>query len=404
MQQKRERINQIIKDHPSKHHFPIIMDPIIVKEGAIKQLSPHLKSQNKDKVVIIADKNTHVAAAQHIVEQLEAESIHVYLHIIQPDMQGDVIADESTLIKLMSEIDHEKSHALIAVGAGTIHDIVRFVAFKMKKPFISVPTAPSVDGFTSKGAPIIIKGKKITFPAIAPDAIFADLQILNKAPQAMIAAGFGDMLAKYTSLFDWKFEHLVSGQTFDQATALITENALLECVNHVQEIATRKVQGIQILMESLIESGLAMLLFGRSHPASGAEHHLSHYWEMEYIKKGKKQLLHGSKVEVACIEISRLYHRAIEDDALFHTQFLSNITTEKAQLLHSKKREIIHLISQIPEANQLIQWIKIVGGPTSIEELGIDEELFNRSMREAHYMRERYTLLKALNEGGLMNK
>ncbi|MCI4140216.1 iron-containing alcohol dehydrogenase, partial [Bacillus vallismortis] len=72
---------------------------------------------------------------------------------------GDVTADERSLI-------HEQIHTkkttelMIAVGSGTIHDIVRFAAFQRNLPCISYPTAPAVDGFTSAGAPLILYGTK----------------------------------------------------------------------------------------------------------------------------------------------------------------------------------------------------------------------------------------------------
>lgn len=42
-----------------------------------------------------------------------------------------------------------------------------------------------------------------------------------------------------------------------------------------------------------------MGLIGVSRPASGAEHMLSHYWEMAVIAAGKNPELHGIKVGIA---------------------------------------------------------------------------------------------------------
>ncbi len=124
-------------------------------------------------------------------------------------LQGDVIADEEALIEAMLGIP-QNADSIIAVGAGTIHDIARFASYKMAKPFISIPTAPSVDGFNSMGAPVVIKGVKTTYQMHSPIAVFADINVLQKAPKEMIAAGFGDMIGKYTSLADWKFSHLIA--------------------------------------------------------------------------------------------------------------------------------------------------------------------------------------------------
>ncbi|MGV2686274.1 iron-containing alcohol dehydrogenase, partial [Clostridium perfringens] len=153
-----------------------------------------------------------------------------------------------------------------------------------------------------------IRGQKKTMPAIGPSAIFAEDDILMAAPPQLTAAGFGDMLGTPTSLFDWKFGSLVADEPYLQISADITRSALNQCVNGVEQIGKRTEEGVRILMGALVESGLAMLLFGQSHPASGSEHHLSHYWEMEFIRIGEKQLLHGAKVGAACVEISTLYH------------------------------------------------------------------------------------------------
>jgi len=50
---------------------------------------------------------------------------------------------------------------------------------------------------------------KQTISARSRIAIFADLPTLCAAPRAMIAAGFGDMLGKFTALADWRLGHLV---------------------------------------------------------------------------------------------------------------------------------------------------------------------------------------------------
>lgn len=275
----------------------------------------------------------------------------------------------------------------------------------MNKPFISVPTAPSVDGFTSTGAPIIIKGEKKTIPASAPEAIFADLDILINAPQSLVAAGFCDMLGKTTSLFDWKFAHWAAGEPYCPAAERITRQALTDCVNHVQEIAKREVGGIRVLTNALIESGLAMLIFGQSHPASGAEHHLSHYWEMEYLRLGKKQLLHGAKVGAACVEIAKLYHHSMKEERLLKALASSAKDQEKLERIHSRWEDIMELIKSVPEPSELRKLIRIMDGPATPAELGIDKELLTRSMKEAHQVRlNRYTMLRALNESWVSHK
>ena len=191
------------------------------------------------------------------------------------------------------------------------------------------------------------------------------------------------MLGKYTSLFDWKYGQLTADEPYSITVANLTEQALLACVTHAEEIGNRTEQGISVLTEALIESGLAILLFGQSHSASGAEHHLSHYWEMEYIRTGRRQLLHGAKVGVACAEISALYHDLASRLVL---------DVEQAEIIRKE-------ISALPTPERIRELLRTVHGPSTIEELGVDQELLERSLAEAHFIRmNRHTLLRARNE------
>ncbi|MBP1996633.1 sn-glycerol-1-phosphate dehydrogenase [Paenibacillus eucommiae] len=391
------------KDHARK---AIELDLIKIEPGAIQKVAPYLGSKSYQKISIVADVTTFDVAGKQLMTILEGSAFSVYVTIIKPDRQGDVMADEASLIQLITDMKKNEAEVLIAVGGGTIHDIARYSAYISGVPFISVPTAPSVDGFNSMGAPVLLRGEKTTIPAMGPSALFADLDVLVKAPAALVAAGFGDMLGKYTSLFDWKFGSITAGEPYMQAAADITKSALLQCVEQVDLIAERQEEGIRTLMSALIESGLAMLLFGQSHPASGAEHHLSHYWEMEHIRLGKRQLLHGAKVGVASIEISRLYHRIAKEGAGYWRGVLSRgVPSSMAgagtefNLIAAHWEDIQREISEIPDEETLSRLLHKLGGPVAAEDLQINPELLNRSLEEAWRVRpNRFTLLRAYNE------
>ncbi|WP_017434286.1 sn-glycerol-1-phosphate dehydrogenase [Saccharococcus caldoxylosilyticus] len=387
--------------HCGNDHNDIPIETIMISDDALQQVVIYLQRKRYQTVALIVDQHTFEAAGRQLSALLQGEQIHHTTCFIQPDENGDVIADEVSIVQALLEIPHDVD-AILAVGSGTIHDITRFCSYKMKVPFISVPTAPSVDGFTSMGAPLIIRGVKKTIQAQAPIAVFADISVLKQAPKQMIAAGFGDMIAKYTSLIDWRFGHLVAGEPYCPLVDKITQESLQECVNNIEKIAAAEEEGIRILMEALIQSGLAMLLIGQSYPASGGEHHLSHYWEMEFLRKKKAQVLHGAKVGVSTPLIAERYQKEflpiLSSPEKLAQLSQSSASSQLVQTIMEHSQELKEFFKSIPDPSYLRAMVEKVGGSPIPKQLGIDKELVEQSMREAHHLRNRFTVLRFLNE------
>ncbi|MFB5678182.1 sn-glycerol-1-phosphate dehydrogenase [Paenibacillus terreus] len=352
---------------------------IYMQEGALNEIAPYLRRQDYSHVTVVNDEHTFRAAGGRVLSDLRAASLQADEIRLQGNSAGDVIADEAYIVKVLLGVA-DTSHAVLAIGSGTIHDLVRFVCYKMGLPFISVPTAASVDGFTSAGAPLIVDGTKQTFQAVAPEAIFADLSVLAAAPQSMTAAGFGDMLGKYTSLADWHVSRDLGREPFCPLGSRITEEALEACIAGVGAIAEGSPEGAGILMEALIASGISMLIIDHSRPASGGEHHISHRIEMEFIKEGRKQILHGAKVGVASALLADIYRNLAERENL----------------------EAFRIYRGLPSTEQMRSWLRQVGGPATIDELGVSAEQLDRALHTAHTLRSRYTGLKYINEHQLL--
>ncbi len=363
------------------------IEEITIQRHAAAALKRYLREKNVRHIVLVTDRTLQDVACRELATTLSSAGFSVEACIVKGNELNDVVADEAAIVQVLLQCP-ANTEILIAVGSGTIHDITRFSSYKMKLPFLSYPTAPSVDGFNSKGAPLVIRGEKITFPAQAPLALFADTELLTRAPKAMIAAGFGDILGKYTSLADWRFGHLFAQEAYHEQAAAMTEVALKSCIEHIDELAEAKERGVKMLMEALVLSGLAMLVTGNSYPASGAEHHLSHYWEMNFLRQKKRQILHGAKVGVSTQIIASLYKQEVAK--LLNESDSPDIVTH----LH----EIQHIIAGIPSPERLKKWMARIGGPTSIAELGVSEELLDESLAHAHTLRDRYTMLRFRNE------
>ncbi|ATH92722.1 glycerol-1-phosphate dehydrogenase [Bacillus glycinifermentans] len=365
-------------------HFPLTVEKIAIGEHAVENEMPAFIKASFKSVAIVCDETTGRIAGERLASLLQ-ETAEVSLVKLEANAAGDVTADERTLVKALIDAPVD-ADALIAAGAGTIHDIVRFCAYQRSIPFISVPTAPSVDGFTSAGAPLILNGTKQTIQTSAPVALFADIELLRNAPQNMIAAGFGDMLGKITSLADWEISRSLADEPYCPTASAITRKALDQCLSRIDDIAAKSREGIEKLMESLIVSGLVMLMLDHSRPASGGEHHLSHYLEMKALENNRRQILHGAKVGCASIMLADVY-RSLKD-----RDFGDEHVAKTVRSVYEK----------LPGGEEMAEWMRKVGGPVSFADLDVDEPLLMEAMARAHNLRDRYTGLAIMNQYGLL--
>jgi len=288
-----------------------------------------------------------------------------------------------------------------------------------------------VDGFTSIGAPTIVRGIKKTLISQPPVAIFADIETLRAAPRPLLAAGFGDMMGKFTSAADFELGHLLWDEPFDADIAQRTRASAQLCVDHVAEIAAATETGMRTLFDALVESGYCMLDFGESRPASGAEHHMSHFIEMKLLQNERSPILHGAKVGVATIRAAQLYDgikRLSQQEAaalirqieLPDSQSVENeirsaygtlaeeLIQNQAPFIHMSDEQfqqcqqriigawwqIQAIAEKVPTATEFIQWIGQVGGPTNHDGLGITTTDFEKAYKNGHYLRQRFTVRK----------
>lgn len=413
-----------------QHHIPI--KKIVIDKKALQQVAVYIKERGYKRPVMIVDERTNAVAGQRLLKIFTEEKLRLHeVHLIDHPT-GDVVADETTIIDAMLQIPND-SDVIIAVGAGTIHDIARFIASKMNVPFISVPTAPSVDGFSSVGAPLVIRRFKQTIHCGSPEAIFADLDILAESPQAMVAAGFGDMLGKYTSIADWELGRLLLDEEYCPLAVKMTLHGLQLCIDGIDDIAQQTEHGVKVLMEGLLWSGISMLIYGSSRPASGSEHHLSHFWEMNFLLNDKKAVLHGTKVGVATVLIAEQYERlanrvlteeeqsilraaskpdvtndienikqaygAIADEVIaenFPANGQSLLEIPLANKICDHWDEIQSICRQVPSKEQMVQWLQSVQGAVEPTEIGVSPELANDALKSSFYIRNRFTIIRLL--------
>lgn len=403
------------------------IDPIYIGTDGVAQFIAYCEARQFKNLTLIADTNTFRVLGAEVEAALKAQGLTVTSVVLEGD---EIIADERYLLQTLVQAPVGDT-TFVAVGAGTLTDITRFVSHRTGRSFISMPTAPSVDGFTSIGAPIVLDGVKVTIVSQPPIALFADLKTLYEAPQKLIAAGFGDMLGKITSLADWRLGALLWDEPFDESIAKRSETAIELCKSNAAAIGQRSPEAVHRLMEILVESGLCMLDFGDSRPASGAEHHASHYWEMKLLLEKRPAILHGAKVGFALIRVAQQYEkiRTISREEVLdrlegatlpdreaeiehmregygpvtnslvktHGAFL-NLTPEGFDRLKQRIAEnwdgIQRIAADVPPASQIISYLQQAGAATDNRTLGLDDAEVDLGFEYGHYLRNRFTVIK----------
>lgn len=346
---------------------------IRVGSGVMQELPGILRDLGASHIFLVADNYTYEAAGRQVEQLLDQAGLPYHKQVFQTETP--LVPNEYALGSVLAAMTSQDD-MLLAVGSGTLNDVTKYVSARTGVPYVIAATAPSMDGYASTVAPTILDGFKTTLPAVYPAAIVADVDILKDAPMPMLTAGFGDIIGKFTSLADWRLSHQLNGEYYCPEVAGVIEAAVETCAANAKALAQREPQAIQAVTEALILSGLAMGMVGVSRPASGAEHQMAHYWEMDALRRGEEHPLHGNAVGVGTVLAASLYEMAAE----YLPQGFA-----------------------APDKGQILACLQAAGSCADPKELGIRRELCLESLLHAMELRDRFTVQKLLEQKGKLS-
>ncbi|MBA3793845.1 MAG: sn-glycerol-1-phosphate dehydrogenase [Rubrobacter sp.] len=395
--------------------------------------------------VIVADENTFAVAGEEVQRHLEEagrELVEPYVFPGEPTLY----AEYANIEKLVEAL---RGHEAIpvAVGSGTLNDIVKRASHERGRPYLCVGTAASMDGYTAFGASIEKDGLKQTLACSAPKAFLADLDVLANAPPDMTASGYADILGKVTSGADWLVADALGVEEIDPSGWSLVQDHLREWTGEPAELREGDQEATGNLIEGLVMSGLGMQSYQSSRTASGAEHQFSHLWEMEGLGHGEGHegppLSHGFKVGVGSVAIAALYERILERDLgnldidaisgawpgrdeversvrEAHTipdlkrgaveQSLAKYVdaeelAERLELLRKVWPDLRgRLRDQLMPAARIREMLRAAGCPTRPDEIGLGWEEFEATYSRARTIRKRYTVLDLAAESGVFEE
>jgi len=395
-------------------------------------------------VVVVADENTYKAAGEQVHQRLGAtgrQVIEPYVFPGRPTLHAEY-GNITTLAAWLRTHDAVP----VAVASGTLNDIVKRAAHECDRPYLTVPTAASVDGYTSFGASITKDGFKQTLTCPAPRAVVADLDVLTAAPGIMTASGYGDLLGKVPAGADWIVADRLGVDPIEPHVWDLVQGPLRAATARPAELAAGDRDAMLALVEGLMMSGLAMQVAGSSRPASGAEHYFSHLWELEGLAYGVGDgppPEHGLKVGFGSIAIAAFYERLLQRDlaaidvdarraawpswddvektirATHTTPGLDTAAVEQSRAKYIDADQLAERLTLVREswpalrerierqllsADQLREQLRAAGAPTSPAELGLRMDDLKATYVRARMIRSRYTALDLAYEAGILEE
>ena len=410
------------------------LEIVKIKENVKEDILTYLKEHNYHTIYMIEDENTKKAYGEELEDFLRTQGFEIDKVVLT----GNVVPDEKTVFQILVNLKRPYDY-ILGVGSGTLNDLSKFTSKKLNLNYGIVATAPSMDGFASVGAALITDDLKTTYDSHVPTAIFGDLDVLAAAPMEMIKAGLGDIVGKYNCLIDWKIAHVITGEYYCPTIVKMVYQSIHKVVANADGVLKRDKQAILSITEALIETGMAMGFVGNSRPASGSEHHVSHYWEMKLLFAHREPVFHGIKVGLATPGVIFLWHELMKEDldfdackekvqafdkekwtaevkekfegaadgviALEEKAGKNNIekAVERIDVIASKWEEIHEIIDrELPSSQTVVDILKSVEAPYRPSQVGLDDQLTKDALVYAKEVRVRYGLLQLLWDLGLL--
>jgi glycerol-1-phosphate dehydrogenase [NAD(P)+] len=388
--------------------------------------------------LVIADENTFDVAGRGVVDSLHS--------VGQPQLEP-LVLEADGLHAEYSFVDRIREHLKpttavpIAVGSGVINDLVKLAAHQCDRPYVSVATAASMDGYTAYGASITHNGSKQTFDCPAPQGVIADLDVLADAPAWMNASGYADLAAKCPAGADWILADALGEEAINPAVWDLVQSRLRFWMADPAGVRVGDLESVRRVTTALMMTGFAMQASLSSRCASGAEHQFSHLWDMQHHTHEGSAPSHGFKVGIGSLASLALYEALCEADVATldldaavrqwpdsrrNEQEIEELFDQDELIAKARQESSLKLVSrerlreqlrglkaewpaierrlheQLVPRNEFRDMLREAGAPYESEQIGVSAERLRRSYWQAYHIRRRFTVLDFARRTGLL--
>lgn len=407
---------------------------VLSRTGAI--LGAALFSEGQP-ALVVADERTWAAAGEAVTASLRVAGVSVLDPLVFPGHPALYASYDN------SQTIRERLRATgatgVAVGSGTVNDLVKLASGELGRRYAVVGTAASMDGYSGFGAPMSQDGVKLTLPCPAPAVVIIDLDVAAAAPSNMVASGYGDLAAKIPAGADWILADAVGIDPIDPLAWDLVQSGVREALARPEALAAGDPDAYAGLVSGLVLSGLAMQVYRGTRPASGADHYFSHLWELDHLGADQDPpLSHGFKVAIGTLAMCAFYERflardltgldieaavarwapweAVEADIRSRfTGALADNAVKETRLKYVGDIGLRHrlhtfavgwgslrprLVAQLEPPRALQARLRAAGAPATPEDIGLTAADVKATFPRAMYYRSRYTVLDLAREAG----
>lgn len=415
------------------------------------------------KAVIVADVNTWPVLGKRVAADFNAAGIPADTYIIDKkefhadwkyvEMTDLIVKGNYAAAKAVEndenhqEGDAEKSfcqpsdgyNVLVSVGSGVINDLCKLSSYHHGQSYLTLPTAASVDGYSSFGASITYQGSKQTFTCPAPVAIVADIDVIAHAPKHMTAAGYADLAAKVPAGAEWMIADFVGSEPIQDDAWHVLQDYLDDFLSDPEGVSAGEPKAIADLFEGLTLSGFAMQAAKSSRPASCCDHLFSHILDMVGHRSEGRLQSHGFQVAIGTLtmcavfdELFKLDLTGLDVDALVDAW--PSLEQEQERALEvfrgfpapklgyvqisqkygekaAVRAELSRLKAEWPALKERLQGqvysfakmqelFRIAGAPYETEHIGVSHAQLRDMFPKVQLLRARYNLLDLAMRGG----
>lgn len=353
--------------------LPCHIREIIIKDGAIKELTGIIEKNNYKSIFIAADENTWKAAGKQTLKAIEQAArdtdMRKEIQVTKYIFKSAVLAPDETAVAALLIHSPSDSDLIVGIGAGTINDLCKLISRKLKTDYAVIATAPSNKGYSTDISYIVTDNKKRAIQTKQPDYIIGDLKVLCKAPSYLTAAGIGELLGNYISLADLQLGRLMEETDYDEHIGCDEQEDIIrnsaETALRLEKAQEADGDGfladsktIKIIMEELIKSGVALNSIKRQTDFFDSIHYLTCILE--------KQLLTGEL---------NIQHEKISYGNIEGIMVLRLIKMLE-KLENRDMTEVI--LDSLPLSEDVAEVLKAVGAPYKVKHIGLSNKLLKK--------------------------